>query len=150
MPPTTLGWGLRGLKVRRSATDEGGLEVAGDTEALDAYSIALGQAGIALRSLERRTRSLESLFLELTGDRQGIAPVGIRCCRRSRRTAVTEPRMSVGGVFAVVGVECSKLAAQVKAQVLLAICVVAPFAFAIVDARAEQSADRYVVRPRRQ
>ena len=70
-----LGSGLRGLKVRRSEADEGGLEVAGDTEALDAYTIALGQAGIALRSLERRTRSLESLFIELTGDRQDIAPV---------------------------------------------------------------------------
>ena len=61
--------------MRRSGAEEGGLEVAGDTDALDAYTIALGQAGIALRSLERRTRSLESLFLELTGDRQGIAPV---------------------------------------------------------------------------
>jgi ABC-2 type transport system permease protein len=39
--------------------------------------------------------------------------------------------MSVGGVFAVVGVECSKLLAQFKAQVLLAICVIAPFVFAI-------------------
>jgi ABC-2 type transport system ATP-binding protein len=66
--------GLRGLKVRLSGTGEEGLELAGDTEALDAYTIALGQAGIALRSLERRTRSLESLFLELTGDRRGIVP----------------------------------------------------------------------------
>src|SRR4029450_8444740 len=39
--------------------------------------------------------------------------------------------MSVSGLCAGVGVECSKLAAQVKAHVLLAICVVAPFAFAI-------------------
>ena len=70
-----LGSGVRGLKVRRSEDGDEGLEVAGDTEVLDAYTIALGQAGIALRSLERRTRSLESLFLELTGDRQGIAPV---------------------------------------------------------------------------
>jgi ABC-2 type transport system ATP-binding protein len=71
----TLGSGLPGLKVRLSGADEGGLEVAGDTGALDAYTIALGQAGIALRSLERRARSLESLFLELTGDRQDIGPV---------------------------------------------------------------------------
>jgi hypothetical protein len=48
-------------------SDGEGLEVAGDGDALDAFTIALGQAGIALRSLERRTRSLESLFLELTG-----------------------------------------------------------------------------------
>jgi ABC-2 type transport system ATP-binding protein len=66
--------GVRGLKVRPSGTGEEGLEVAGDTAALDSYTIALGQAGIALRSLERRTRSLESLFLELTGDRPGSAP----------------------------------------------------------------------------
>lgn len=39
--------------------------------------------------------------------------------------------MSARGVFVVIGVECSKLLAQVKAQVLLAICVIAPFAFAI-------------------
>jgi ABC-2 type transport system permease protein len=39
--------------------------------------------------------------------------------------------MTVAGVFAVVGVECSKLLAQFKAQALLAICVIAPFAFAI-------------------
>lgn len=39
--------------------------------------------------------------------------------------------MSLGGVFAVVGVECSKLRAQVKSQLLLAVCVIAPFAFAI-------------------
>jgi ABC-2 type transport system permease protein len=39
--------------------------------------------------------------------------------------------MSVSGVVAVMAVECSKLLAQVKAQVLLAICAVAPFAFAI-------------------
>jgi ABC-2 type transport system permease protein len=39
--------------------------------------------------------------------------------------------MSLGGVFAVVGVECSKLQAQFKAWGLLAICVLAPFAFAM-------------------
>jgi ABC-2 type transport system ATP-binding protein len=49
--------------------DDGGLDVAGQTDALDAYVIALGCAGIAVRSLERRVRSVESLFFELT--RQG-------------------------------------------------------------------------------
>jgi ABC-2 type transport system permease protein len=39
--------------------------------------------------------------------------------------------MSVSGVLAVTAVECSKLLAQLKAQALLAICVVAPFGFAI-------------------
>ncbi len=69
-----LGSRRHGLKVRPSGAEEGGLEVAGDTAALDAYTIALGQAGIALRSLEHRTRSLESLFLELTGGRQSTTP----------------------------------------------------------------------------
>jgi ABC-2 type transport system ATP-binding protein len=48
------------------ATD-GGLEVAAGIEALDAYIIALGCAGVAVRGLERRARTLESMFLELTG-----------------------------------------------------------------------------------
>jgi ABC-2 type transport system ATP-binding protein len=53
-----------GVKV--AATD-GGLEVSADIEALDDYVVALGRAGVAVRVLERRARSLESLFLELTG-----------------------------------------------------------------------------------
>jgi hypothetical protein len=44
----------------------GGLDVWSDVEALDAYVIALGFAGIAVRSLKRRDNGLESLFLELT------------------------------------------------------------------------------------
>src|SRR5262249_54018560 len=55
----------RDLKVWNAG--EGGLEVTADVDALDAYVIALAGAGIALRSMERRTRSLDSLFLELTG-----------------------------------------------------------------------------------
>jgi ABC-2 type transport system ATP-binding protein len=52
--------------VKVSVSGEGVLEVSADIEALDAYVIALGRAGVAVRVLERRTRSLESLFLELT------------------------------------------------------------------------------------
>lgn len=69
-----LGSGRRGLKLRPSGEEEGGLELAGDTDALDSYTVALGQAGIALRSLDRRTRSLESLFLELTGGGRSTVP----------------------------------------------------------------------------
>jgi ABC-2 type transport system ATP-binding protein len=36
-------------------------------DALDAYVIALGRAGVAVRALGSRTASLESLFLDLTG-----------------------------------------------------------------------------------
>ena len=50
------------------ARDGAGLDVSGDAAALDAYVIALGQAGIAVRALERRASPLESLFLQLTQD----------------------------------------------------------------------------------
>jgi ABC-2 type transport system ATP-binding protein len=55
-----------GVKVAQNI-DGDGLEVSADIEALDAYVIALGRVGIAVRGLERRERSLESLFLQLTG-----------------------------------------------------------------------------------
>jgi ABC-2 type transport system ATP-binding protein len=54
----------RGVRVVPAV--EGGLEVSAAPDALDAYVIALGRAGVAVRGLERRARSLESLFLELT------------------------------------------------------------------------------------
>src|SRR5262249_53588035 len=53
--------------LRAMANAESGLDVSAGVEALDAYVIALGSASIAVRVLERRTRTLESLFLELTG-----------------------------------------------------------------------------------
>jgi ABC-2 type transport system ATP-binding protein len=46
----------------------GGLDVSAAAAALDPYVIALGRAGIAIRSLERRAGSLESVFLRITGD----------------------------------------------------------------------------------
>jgi ABC-2 type transport system ATP-binding protein len=56
--------GQPGVRVTPAA--EGGLEVSASPDALDGYVIALGRAGVAVRGLERRARSLESLFLELT------------------------------------------------------------------------------------
>jgi ABC-2 type transport system ATP-binding protein len=53
--------------VRVTSTADRAIEVSAAMEALDAYIIALGRAGIAVRVLERRVRPLESLFLELTG-----------------------------------------------------------------------------------
>ena len=61
-----------GVKVSPAA--DGGLEVSADTAALDAYVIALGFAGVAVRGLEHRARSLESLFLELTGHAEAAEP----------------------------------------------------------------------------
>ncbi|HEY2149417.1 MAG TPA: ABC transporter ATP-binding protein [Vicinamibacterales bacterium] len=52
--------------VRATSLTDGALEVSADIEALDAYVVALGRAGIAVRLLERHQRSLESLFLDLT------------------------------------------------------------------------------------
>jgi ABC-2 type transport system ATP-binding protein len=53
--------------IRATPAIHGGLDVlAHDLAALDAYVVALGRAGIAIRELERRVRSLESIFVELT------------------------------------------------------------------------------------
>ena len=48
------------------APAEGGLDLSASLETIDSFVITLGRAGIAVRTLERRERSLESLFLELT------------------------------------------------------------------------------------
>jgi ABC-2 type transport system ATP-binding protein len=62
------------VRVRRAA-DGTHLEVAVDGGALDAYVIALGQARVAVRLLEPRVRSLESLFFDLTGEPgAGVTP----------------------------------------------------------------------------
>lgn len=53
-----------GIRAARSVDST--IEVSADGDALDAYVIALGCSGVAVRALESRTRSLESLFLELT------------------------------------------------------------------------------------
>jgi ABC-2 type transport system ATP-binding protein len=53
--------------LKATAAADGSLELSTDVATLDAYVIALARTGIAVRALERRTRSLESLFLELTG-----------------------------------------------------------------------------------
>ena len=63
-----LAGALTGVRVARST--DGGLEATANVGALDTYVIALGRAGIAVRMLERRARSLESLFLELTDRKQ--------------------------------------------------------------------------------
>jgi ABC-2 type transport system ATP-binding protein len=52
--------------VAISASADGGFDVEADTPSLDAYVIALGRHGVAVRSLVRRVRSLETRFLELT------------------------------------------------------------------------------------
>jgi ABC-2 type transport system ATP-binding protein len=48
---------------------DGGLELSASLEALDAFVIALGRDGIAIRALDPRGRSLESWFLASVGRR---------------------------------------------------------------------------------
>jgi ABC-2 type transport system ATP-binding protein len=54
--------GAGGVRVARG---DDSLLVCADREALDRYVIALGCGGVALRHLERRARSLESLLVSL-------------------------------------------------------------------------------------
>jgi ABC-2 type transport system ATP-binding protein len=62
-----------GITVRMARASGEGLELSADPASLDAYVIALGRAGIAVRLLESRTRSLESLFLELTDPHSAVS-----------------------------------------------------------------------------
>jgi ABC-2 type transport system ATP-binding protein len=79
--------------VRICAVADSGLEVSADAGALDAYIIALGCAGVAVRTLERRVRSLESLFLELTRatppDEVAASPLAARSDHRHTSVAVS-------------------------------------------------------------
>ena len=71
------------VQVAPSVEGEG-LDVSADAPALDRYVIALGHAGIAIRRLEQRASSLESLFLQLTtdgGSSQGQAQDGAAAAR---------------------------------------------------------------------
>ena len=61
-------------RVKAIPGDACGLELAADADALDEYVIALGRAGIAVRALEPRVRSLESVFLELTSHADAEPP----------------------------------------------------------------------------
>ena len=80
-------------------TADGGLELSADGEAIDQFMIALGRAGVAVRHLEKRARTLESLFFELTGTANGPEPnartaavarsdAGIRVAQRAETSAI--------------------------------------------------------------
>jgi ABC-2 type transport system ATP-binding protein len=55
-----------GITAARRTDVTGGLEVTGPRDRLDAFVVALGRAGVAVRSLQPRERSLETMFLQLT------------------------------------------------------------------------------------
>jgi ABC-2 type transport system ATP-binding protein len=54
--------------VKASSRDDGGLVVFAVQDRLDAYVLALGQAGITVRGLELDRTPLETLFFQLTGE----------------------------------------------------------------------------------
>jgi len=67
-----LAAGQRGLRAEASA--DGGLKLEADEPALDAYVLALGAAGVAVRRLELAVSSLESMFFTLTEQPQERSP----------------------------------------------------------------------------
>jgi ABC-2 type transport system ATP-binding protein len=61
-----VGEALADLRIARGADADRGFEVAASPETLDRFVVALGRAGIAVRRLQPRERSLETVFLRLT------------------------------------------------------------------------------------
>nr|WP_237694833.1 ABC transporter ATP-binding protein [Streptomyces sp. SID5468] len=57
--------------VTAAGHPDGGLAVRAAPDALDAYVLALGRDGVAVRALSLRATPLESLFLTLTGTGRG-------------------------------------------------------------------------------
>jgi ABC-2 type transport system ATP-binding protein len=57
---------------------EGGLTVHADRDALDAFVVALGRSGVAVRRLELSMTALESMFFALTGARSEPPAAGER------------------------------------------------------------------------
>jgi ABC-2 type transport system ATP-binding protein len=76
--PDALQLAMRQANVTATRSADGdSLDVSADPPALDAYAIALGRAGIAIRQLEQRASSLEALFLQLTADGPSAAAPGL-------------------------------------------------------------------------
>lgn len=53
--------------LRVEPRESGGLQIAADEEALDAFVLELGASGVAVRSLELEIKPLEAMFFALTG-----------------------------------------------------------------------------------
>jgi ABC-2 type transport system permease protein len=132
--------GIEGATVTPAA-DGDGLDVSAPEGSLDAYVLGLGRAGVAVRSLERRALSLESLFLELTSGEAGATKdAGVTTPEAPAEDGLVAPvapvalaradAASLRGVIACAKLETAKLAAQVRAWMVLCACVAGPFAFA--------------------
>jgi ABC-2 type transport system ATP-binding protein len=114
------------------ATDAAGIDVEAGEDALDAYVIALGQAGIAVRGLETRERSLESLFLKLTADASTAAPAAPSAGEppEPRRRGPVGFSFSLRAALSVTAIEHGKLRSQFKTWATLGVCLLGPVAFA--------------------
>lgn len=115
------------------AADAAGFDVSGSQAALDGYVLALGQAGIAVRTLESRDRSLESLFLGLTAPerRPPETAARARAVAASAEEGAAPRAGEARAVALVVRAEMAKLAAQVKVWATLGACLAGPFAFVV-------------------
>jgi ABC-2 type transport system ATP-binding protein len=130
--------------VKATPMSGGGLEVSALIEALDAYIIGLGRTGVAVRHLEPRTRSLESLFLELTGRTNADSGVRARltpnrCTNRAWRREPARIR-DCGGCRVVEAVRAAQGAPRSRRMRHQ------PVRLRSGDAGAEQPADRHPVR----
>jgi ABC-2 type transport system ATP-binding protein len=128
----------------------GGMRVAAGPGELDAVTVALGRAGIGLRSLVPGESSLRALFGELTAggsisealaaeatpppgllgnaDALGVAADTVAGTQAGQAVAPTPS--FVADVVAVFRVEARKLAGQWRVRLLALVCLVAPFIFA--------------------
>jgi len=107
-----------------------GLDVSASEPDLDAYMIALGAGGIAVRALARQELSLESLVTSLT------EPGASDDSPRDEPPRLPPPAHGVTtltwhGVRQVVAVEARKLADRSTAVIVLTLCLVAPVGFAL-------------------
>ncbi len=62
----TIARTVDGVRAGKNQAGADGLAATGSRAAMDAYILALGRAGVAVRSLQVRERSLETMFLQLT------------------------------------------------------------------------------------
>ena len=123
----------RARALARAAPDvtldeaEEGLDLAGSQAAIDRFVLALGGAGIAVRALAPRERSLESLFLELTGE-SAPSPPAATTGRPGPSPPPARARVDVRTALRVAQVELTKLRTQTQVQITLGVCLLAPFA----------------------
>jgi ABC-2 type transport system ATP-binding protein len=59
--------------IRATALQQGGVALSVEERQLDAYVLALGSAGVAVRRLELLASPVESMFFALTSERQADA-----------------------------------------------------------------------------